>query len=269
MEPMGMNQKLDLIFEKYEYAKKVVYQAGNTLKNKASVEVDYKNNDSTDLVTNCDIECQTEIMNEIKRVYPDDSWISEENVNDVHSSNFWVLDPIDGTTNFVMMRKNYSISLAYYHEGIPVIGLVYDVDADILYHGVKGHGAFKNDVRLNPLPKCNLRESVLDGSLKSLLSFQQVHELNLKVLTKKVRAHRSFGCSSLTICHIAENQKQLFVSNHVKIWDYAAARILLEEVGGCIELLISLAKVDENQTCIVASSKSLLDEFKEELERWN
>ncbi|MEA4875194.1 MAG: inositol monophosphatase family protein [Anaerorhabdus sp.] len=269
MATMEMNQKLDLIFKKFETAKKVVLKAGENVKEKVLIQVDLKDNDISDLVTNCDVECQTMIIEEIKKEYSDDSWLSEENVKDIHSSNLWILDPIDGTTNFVMMKKNYAISLAYYHEGIPMFGLVYDVESDVLYHCIKDQGAFKNDLRLNRLKEHKLSESILDGSLKSLLSFQQAHELNLKVLTRKIRGHRSFGCSSLTICHIAENEKQLFVSNHVKLWDYAAARIVLEEVGGCIETLTSLAKMDENQTCIAASSKNLLDEFKQELVRWN
>ncbi len=269
METMVMNQKLDLIFKKFETARKVVLMAGKKIKEKVTIQVECKNNDISDLVTNCDVECQTMIIEEIQKEYSTDSWLSEENVKDIHSSNLWILDPIDGTTNFVMMKKNYAISLAYYHEGIPMFGLVYDVENDTLYHCVKGQGAFKNNVQLKHLQEQQLSESILDGSLKSLLSFQQVHELNLKVLTKKIRGHRSFGCSSLTICHLAENEKQLFVSNHVKLWDYAAARIIVEEVGGCIETLTSLAKMDENQTCIAATSKKLLDEFKQELIRWN
>ena len=105
MATMEMNQKLDLIFKKFETAKKVVKKKKKNVKEKVLIQVDLKDNDISDLVTNCDVECQTMIIEEIKKEYSDDSWLSEENVKDIHSSNLWILDPIDGTTNFVMMKK--------------------------------------------------------------------------------------------------------------------------------------------------------------------
>ncbi|MEG0239434.1 inositol monophosphatase family protein [Anaerorhabdus sp.] len=269
MENMEMNPKLEVVLEKFNLAKEVVLRIGKELKDKSDIVVESKNNDISDLVTNYDVEVQDKIMNEIKNVFLDDSWLCEENVNQIVSSNLWILDPIDGTTNFISHRRDYTISLAYYHRGKPTFGIVYDVVNDELYHCVVGQGAYCNDQQLEQLPITKMKDSILNGSLKSLLGFYRSHGLDLDRLSKKIRAHRSLGCSSLAICQLALNKEQLFISNHIKLWDYAAARLLLEEVGGRIDIYYTLNAIDSNQTCVAATSDDLLKEFTNQCTEWN
>lgn len=269
MVSMEMNQKLELVSSKFKDAYAVVKLVGKELKEKNEIIIEMKNNDISDLVTNCDVEVQNKIMNALKEKYVEDSWLCEENVNEILNSNLWILDPIDGTTNFISQRCNYAISLAYYHQGKPTFGIVYDVVNDEVFHCIADQGAFVNQTRLMKLPISEMKESILNGSIKSLLGFNKHHGLNLEETSKKIRAHRSLGCSSLAICHLAQNKEQLFISNHIKIWDYAAARIILEEVGGNMDVYYTLNTLECNQTCIAATSKELLKQFISECNEWN
>lgn len=269
MVNMEMNQKSEVVLNKFNDAKAIVLKIGNSLKHKTNIIINKKNNDISDLVTNYDIEVQTEIMETLKQKYIDDSWLCEENVNEILSSDLWVLDPIDGTTNYISHHCDYAISLAYYHHGKPTFGIVYDVVKDKLFHCIVGDGAYCNNIKLDELPFYKMNESILNGSLKSLLGFNEKHGLDLVRISKEIRGHRSLGCSSLAICHLAQNLEQLFISNHIKIWDYAAARLILEEVGGCIDIYYTLNTLDSNQTCIAATSKKLLDEFSKKCTEWN
>src|SRR5699024_5348204 len=140
--------------EVYQQAKEWVEQAGKLIRMKIDEprEIDTKSNPN-DLVTEMDRKVEQFFAEKIRRKYQSDRILSEEcfgdEIEDL-TGTVWIIDPIDGTMNFVHQKRNFAISLAIFHEGIGEIGFVYDVMADVLYHAKKGEGAFKNDQRLEP-----------------------------------------------------------------------------------------------------------------------
>ena len=146
------------------------------------------------------------------------------------------MDPIDGTTNFVSRHRDFAISLAYYHRQQPVFGIVYDVMRDELFLGVHGKGAWKNGERMAQLRKKEARECILDAGLHVLGYIKRTYGSDPLTMQDEFRAHRYLGCASLSIVQIAQGLSDLYLSAHVKCWDYAAAAIILEEVQGAYSI---------------------------------
>src|SRR5574341_584831 len=100
-----------------------------------------------DLVTNLDREVQDMLITKIQELFPHDHILAEENNirHDINDGNVWVLDPIDGTVNFIVQKDNFAVMLAYYEEGVGQFGIIYDVMADILYSGGGHFDVYAND----------------------------------------------------------------------------------------------------------------------------
>jgi myo-inositol-1(or 4)-monophosphatase len=153
----------------------------------------------------------------------------------------WILDPIDGTTNFSEAGREYAISLALYVDGEPELALVLDCERDRIYTAVAGRGA-RLDGRLLPKradpsaaasPGTShrehpLRSAILDASLNTLLNMGK-RGADLEFLNRELRAHRSSGCASLNLCRIAEAGLDAYVSSKLRLWDWAAGSLILKE----------------------------------------
>ena len=99
----------------------------------------------------------------------------------------WIVDPIDGTMNFVQQRRNFAISIGIFHQGIGEIGFVYDVMSDILYSAKRNEGAYKNDEKLPPLkPELNLEEAMLGFNHHWLCENSVIDEQIMQELVKKI-----------------------------------------------------------------------------------
>ncbi|WP_051533946.1 inositol monophosphatase family protein [Desulfitibacter alkalitolerans] len=221
--------------EAVNMAKSMVIRAGGLLKHAASREIacNYKNHDHRDLLTEFDERVQSLVIAELKKNYPDHKFISEEKHNNGDLTGYvWILDPIDGTTNFVCFKKNFSISLALYKDGKPVFGIVYDAVNDDLYQGISGEGAYLNNKRINNLTRIPLKNCIINISLNSIEELYNKYRIKIFNLAKDVRGHRYFGAASLELCKIATGELNIYISTNLKSWDFAAAGIILNEVGG-------------------------------------
>ena len=144
----------------YEFAQGLILEAGNKVRimMKEDLSIETKSNPN-DLVTNVDKATENYIYDAILRSYPDHRVIGEEghghHMEDVNGV-VWVVDPIDGTLNFVHQQEGFAISIGIYRDGKPYAGLVYDVMKDVLYHAKVGEGAFENNHELKPLITRNL-----------------------------------------------------------------------------------------------------------------
>ncbi|MBA1335506.1 MAG: Inositol-1-monophosphatase [Firmicutes bacterium] len=221
--------------ELLEFAKKIVLEAGGILRDALCREVacEYKNGDHRELLTEYDLIIEKYLIANIAEKYPGHKYISEERENNENLEGFvWIIDPIDGTTNFVSWQRCFAISVALYKDSKPVFGLVYDVMQDDLYWGVAGQGAGLNGRRLKKLGEVELKECILDASLNSIEIFYYKHNVKVFDLARDIRGHRSWGVASLAICKIALGEIQVYISAKLKAWDFAAAGIILQEVGG-------------------------------------
>ena len=216
-----------------EYTVNLVKEAGAKIRdmiaNNASIKVETKAHDS-DFVTNVDKQTEIFIVEGIKKNFEHQDFLTEENTTPREESDeLWIIDPIDGTTNFIFQKRNFAISVAYYYKRKPVFGIVYDVMEDKLFLGITGEGAYLNGKRLENTPQnIGLKQSIMYGDLYSLTLFPK----GIMDLRERLVSHRYLGAASLEICAVAENQAQAYISRNLKVWDVAAGVIILNEAKG-------------------------------------
>jgi myo-inositol-1(or 4)-monophosphatase len=251
--------------EKIEQALEIVQIAADELRkiSKKDMKIDYKNNDLQDIVTNKDIMTENRIVEFLSMVYPEDGFITEETTkDDVTKDGVWILDPIDGTTNFAYSLKDYAISLAYYYKKEPVFGIVCDVSRNLTYLGIKGRGAYLNEEPLDKIVEMPFDHSIFDMSLRSVFIFKENFGINFEKLVMEATAFRSIGSAALGIAHIASGDIHFYGSNSLKLWDYAAARVILEEVGGYISISEDNGDFGMSHTIMASTSFNSIEKFK-------
>jgi len=232
-----------------QYAKKWIKEAGNKIKlsfNK-TLTVETKSN-KNDFVTNMDKNTEQFFIKKIKEQYPEHRILGEEGFgDDVQELNgvVWILDPIDGTMNFIHQQRNFAISIGIYENGIGKIGLIYDVIHDELYHCVKGSGVYLNDLALPKLGEVSVAEAIVGINALWVVENHRIDPSILSPLVKAARGTRSYGSAALEIAYIASGRMDAYISLRLSPWDIAAGLILVEELGGvattlrgeCINLL--------------------------------
>lgn len=221
----------------FKQAKQWVLEAGKIIRDKINdpIVIETKSN-VNDLVTTMDKETEVFFAKRIKESYPDHLLLGEEGYGDEITSlngTIWIVDPIDGTMNFVHQKRNFAISVGIYVDGIGEIGLIYDVMADILYYANKGKGAYKNDIKLP-----NLSESIaIEESIIALNHFwlcenDLVDEEVMQSFVKTVRGSRTIGSAALELAYVAEGVIDGYLAMRLSAWDVAAGMIIVNEVGG-------------------------------------
>lgn len=222
----------------------------------------------TDIVTKYDQKVETLLCNAIKEQFSHDVFVTEEGTQSETGTHMWIIDPIDGTANFVVQKYGYAISVAYYEDFQEVFGLVYDVARDIMYKGIKNQGSYVNDIPLVPLGNdYNFSEELLDVSYPAIKNFKHDYNIDFAKIDGLFLAHRACGSAALAICAIAAQTLSVYASFKLSIWDYAAAKIVLEAVGGaCCNIDTVGFPIDDTQRpYLAAKNKTMLDEVLEKL----
>jgi myo-inositol-1(or 4)-monophosphatase len=187
-----------------------------------------------DLVTEADVASQAAIHGFIHAQHPGHDFLGEEGLSK-HSgeSGFrWIIDPLDGTTNYVHRFPYYAVSIGVEHRGELVVGVIYDPTRDELFAAVRGGGAMLNGVpirvsRFSPLSQAMVIASFPPGvrsDSPAMLRF-------LKVLPHAQTIHRS-GSSALNLAYVAAGRLDGYWSSSLKPWDMAAGIVLVREAGG-------------------------------------
>ncbi|MBO0447389.1 myo-inositol-1(or 4)-monophosphatase [Enterococcus sp. AZ170] len=183
----------------------------------------------TDLVTNIDEETQSFLVKKIKQHYPDDRILAEERGFDkIESLNgrVWIIDPIDGTMNFVLEQENFCIMLAVFEEGIGQLGFIYDVMKEELYWGGKNRGVFLNDQPMVRPKDASLSEGLLGMNAymygKNIHSAGEIGHASMGI--------RVSGCAGVELIAMLKGNHIGYISN-LSPWDYAAGLVLMDEFG--------------------------------------
>ncbi len=221
----------------FNHVRSWMLDAGALIKERIDdpLEISTKSN-ANDLVTQVDQDVEKFFANKIKQYYKGHLLLSEEGFGDDlkdTKGTVWIIDPIDGTMNFVNQKRNFAISIGIYHEGIGEIGFVYDVIANNLYSAMRDGGAFKNDRRL-PMLEQNvpLEESIICLNHYWLCENRLIDEKVMQSLVKRVRGTRTYGSAALEFAHVAEGIIGGYLTMSLEPWDIAAGRIIVKEVGG-------------------------------------
>jgi len=217
-------------------AKSWIKEAAEIIKGSFSKTLDIQTKSNrNDLVTEIDKKIEQFFIDKIRKNYPEHKIIGEEGFGDKPKTMdgvIWIIDPIDGTMNFVHMQRNFAISIGIYKNGVGMIGLIYDVVRDELYHAIKNKGVYMNELQLGRLEEVNIAESIIGINASWVTENKRIDSAILAPLVKEVRGTRSYGCAALEFAYVAAGRLDAYISLRLSPWDFAAGKILIEELGG-------------------------------------
>lgn len=218
--------------EKIVFIESILPEIRELILSKTIQEVIVKDNEFDNIVTDLDILVQNTLIKSLTEKFPDTQVLGEESEEHIFTDKMWIIDPIDGTKNFFRRKEDFAISIAYYENMKPVFGFVFDVVKNDIYLGIVGQGAYLNKQALSKLPIRTMNQSVLDMNLKTLYTLEEKYNANVKLVSTQVFAHRNIGSAAISMCQIARGLHDIYISSHLKLWDYAASSVVLKEVGG-------------------------------------
>lgn len=193
-----------------------------------------------DFVSIADKRAEATLQAELSHARPDYSFLMEESGEILNKdiSRRWIIDPLDGTTNFLHGFPHFAISIALEEDGEVTAGLVYDPLRDELFYAAKGHGAYRDERRLRVSAREDLPTALMSASRphpkqEGAKTFE--NELaSLKTLSSQTAGSRNLGSAALDLCYIAAGRLDLYVGLSLAPWDMAAGLLIVKEAGGYV-----------------------------------
>ncbi|VUS55581.1 inositol monophosphatase family protein [Klebsiella spallanzanii] len=183
-----------------------------------------------DFVSQADLFVEKEIKSWLKTHCPQDGFLGEESGLESGEQGTWVLDPIDGTTNYIQGMDYWCISLAYVRQNTLELGIIYAPDRHEFFFARRGKGAFLNDQRLTlrePDP-----ETVIIGMGRSSRAPAENYTHAIARVLNAGMEYRRFGAGALMLAHVATGQVHAYYEEHMNSWDALAGMLLIVEAGG-------------------------------------
>lgn len=215
-----------------------------------------------DMVTEVDKQSEKMLIDTLSKHFPDYGFLAEESgYKESDRDYIWVIDPLDGTTNFSVGIPVFAISVGLKYKNETVLGAVYMPLTDIMYTAIKDQGAFKNNLPLHVNKSKTLRESVIATGFPYDRGENPINNVNefSKVVTK-VKGIRRIGVAAYDLCLVAEGVFSGFWEFGIKPWDFTAGLLLVKEAGGVIQML------PHREYSMVVSNPFIFDELKEALD---
>jgi len=189
-----------------------------------------------DLVTDIDRASEQLIHRLLHRAFPNHGFHGEEHAHLRSEAPYtWIVDPIDGTTNFVHGVPAFAVSIALAHRDTPVVGVIYDPIRKELFSGMKGCGAFLNGKRVSVSRTRLVEKSLLStGFSVKFRTHPQRYLKWFRTLQTRSHAVRRIGCTTLSLAYVAAGRMEGFYEQDLWPWDIAAGMLLVQEAGGRI-----------------------------------
>jgi myo-inositol-1(or 4)-monophosphatase len=218
---------------------KAARKAGNLI-NRASRDLDLIKVESkrrNDFVTEVDRAAEATIIETLREAYPNHGFLGEESglVKGSNAEFEWIVDPLDGTTNFIHGVPQYAVSIGLKHKGIITQGVVYDPAKNELFTATRGAGAFLNDKRI----RVSKREKIGDSLIGTGFPFSKIDNLDqyiamFRKVTLNCAGVRRPGAAALDLAYVAAGRFDAFWEIGLSPWDMAAGSLLVQEAGGLV-----------------------------------
>ena len=218
-------------------AVKAARRAGSII-NRASDNLDVltvRHKSLNDLVSEVDRAAEDAIIEVIRGAYPDHSILAEESGESGSSDHQWIIDPLDGTTNFLHGLPVYCVSIAMAHKGVLTHGVIFDPSRNDLFTASRGAGAFLNDRRM----RVSKRERLIDGLIGTGFPFREQAHTDAYVAMMKEFMHKTAGirrpgAAALDLANVAAGRLDGFWELGLQPWDMAAGALMIIEAGGLV-----------------------------------
>ena len=227
------------LHERYEAARRIAREAGQLalqyFRNRERLTIEMKG--PSDYVSHADRDVENVIRRELAAVFPDDRFLGEETAAQFTGpmDRCWVVDPIDGTHNFLRGVPYWNVAIGYVEDGVTQVGVVFDPPSDALYHARRGHGAWcqsdRGDERIRAADTAALPGSYVVLGHHDRSFEPRYFDIRRRMMESGV-AMRNFGSAALQLAHVASGRLDGFVELQLSAWDAVAGLLLVEEAGG-------------------------------------
>jgi myo-inositol-1(or 4)-monophosphatase len=189
-----------------------------------------------DFVSEVDKAAEKAIIDTLKEAYPDHGFLGEESGDtNKEAENIWIIDPLDGTTNFLHSFPCYCVSIALQQKGVLTQAVIYDPVKNDLFTATKGRGAFLNDKRIRVGSRIKLQEALIaTGFPFREFSYLDTYMDMLKDMIKKTTGIRRPGSAALDLAYVAAGFSDGFFELNLSPWDIAAGGLIVQEAGGIV-----------------------------------
>ena len=217
----------------YQVAIAAAYHSGQVLNKYFGLLKQVKKKGAIDLVTEADLESEKVVKTIIQNQFPDHGIVAEESgIHQTQTPYEWIIDPLDGTTNYAHQIPLFAVSIAFVINKQPVVGVVFNPVAQDLFTSIKGHGALYNRQTIGVSHTKKLSESVLVTGFP-----YNLHDIITPLIKRfsnclqSAQAVRRLGAAALDLCFVASGQFDGFWEQNLKPWDTAAGMLIAKEAG--------------------------------------
>ena len=211
-----------------------------------------------DFVTNCDKKIEKILIDELLKARPSYSILSEE-IGEINNDDSfkWIIDPIDGTSNFLHGIPHFAISIGLEHNKEIICGIIYDPIKDEMFTAEKGNGSYLNNQRMRVSSRSKLEDCIIftGGPKREAknreLALKEYYKFSIKVLTPI----RKLGSASLDMAYVAAGRCDGFWQRNLNYWDIAAGIILVKEAGGFVTDFNGENEYIQNKTILATNAK--------------
>ncbi|MBR1559049.1 MAG: inositol monophosphatase [Clostridia bacterium] len=243
--------------EKARVAERAARAAGEMLERHGTFQIRRKA--ENDFVTEMDVKSEVMIREILLSACPEDDFYGEEGGGSEAAAGRWIVDPIDGTANFMRGQRLYAISIAYEQDGELVIGCVYCPGTDELFSAVRGRGATLNGKPIHVSNVARLRDAIVQVGLghRNPEILRQTEPVFFD-LVHAVSDIRRSGSAAYDLCSVADGRADAFLEQGIFLFDYAAGVVILREAGGRVDAW--RPGMDPIATGSIMASNGLLNE---------
>ncbi|NVJ87136.1 MAG: inositol monophosphatase [Algoriphagus sp.] len=221
-----------------------------------------------DLVSYVDKEAERRIVAQLTQIFPEAGFITEEGTNTTQSEVYnWVIDPLDGTTNFIHGVPVFSVSIALMEREEVILGVVYEINLHECFYAIKGGGAFCNETPIQVSQAPNLAASLIATGFP-YYNFELIDKYlaALKSLMQSTHGLRRFGSAAVDLAYVAMGRMEGFFEYNLNSYDVAAGSLIVKEAGGKVTDFAGESNYIFGRQ-IVATNSRIHDEFLKELDR--
>jgi len=220
------------------FAIETAREAGHVLLEKFGKRIDISRKGETNLVTEADLAAEALIIDRIRSKFPKHSLLAEESGHtasiDGHSAWRWIIDPLDGTTNFAHGYPCFAVTMALEHEGEIVVGVTYDPTRDEMFAAERGRGASLNNKPISVSESPILKDALLVTGFPYEMTRREDLARHLTSFLLNARGVRRDGSAAIDLAYVACGRFDGFWEDGLNPWDVAAGILLIEEAGGKI-----------------------------------
>ncbi|MDB5588771.1 MAG: inositol monophosphatase protein [Devosia sp.] len=212
-----------------------------------------------DFVTIADRQAEETIRTTLARLFPDDGFMGEEGGGTPTGIGFWVVDPIDGTTNYIRGFRHWGVSMAYVADGEIRIGVIYDAALDKVYSAVKGQGAFKDGQAIRASSVTDPAQALVILGHSRRTDFAVYQGVSQRLYGLGID-YRRMGAAAIGLVRVADGIADLYYEQHLNGWDMMAGALIAREAGAMVAMPPLAASLSEGGP-IIAGAAGLAAQF--------